>query len=234
MESIKIYKGFQAPDTPAVLDYPRVMPARWQQYLTIARTFSRGSNGQLFRCRPNIALAARCSTTSSVVTHLSHVHVHTLDDARTVIGQFSPDEKKLLLDALNEPEAGKTSVRVKLTRDQIRQLFIVQMMPFVGFGILDNMILILAGEYIDQYLGSILCISTMAAAALGNILSDVAGVGLAHYVEAMVFRAGFKHPELTPEQLESSQVRITNNVARASGLVVGCLIGMFPLLFFDN
>lgn len=46
----------------------------------------------------------------------------------------------------------------------------------------------------------------MAAAALGNLISDVAGVGLAHYVEVLVNKAGVKHPVLTLEQLESSKV----------------------------
>lgn len=42
----------------------------------------------------------------------------------------------------------------------------------------------------------------MAAAALGNIISDVAGVGLAHYVEALVLKAGIKHPTLTSDQVD--------------------------------
>uniref|UniRef100_A0A1I7XZW0 Transmembrane protein 65 n=1 Tax=Steinernema glaseri TaxID=37863 RepID=A0A1I7XZW0_9BILA len=74
----------------------------------------------------------------------------------------------------------------------------------------------------------------MAAAALGNIISDVAGVGLAHYVEFLVSKAGIKHPVLTSEQLESSQARYTVNMARAVGLTIGCIIGMFPLLFFED
>ena len=70
----------------------------------------------------------------------------------------------------------------------------------MGFGFLDNVIMIVAGEYIDHTLGKskkprllqfsstgvALSISTMAAAALGNLISDVAGVGLAHYVETLV------------------------------------------------
>ncbi|XP_017488877.1 PREDICTED: G2/mitotic-specific cyclin-B2-like, partial [Rhagoletis zephyria] len=43
--------------------------------------------------------------------------------------------------------------------------------------------MIIAGDYIDLTLGVTLGISTMAAAGLGNALSDVAGVGSAYYVE---------------------------------------------------
>ncbi|VDM80155.1 unnamed protein product [Strongylus vulgaris] len=74
----------------------------------------------------------------------------------------------------------------------------------------------------------------MAAAALGNLISDVAGVGLAHYVEGLVNKVGIKHPVLTSEQLDSSKSRWTTHSSRAIGLSIGCIIGMFPLLFFDR
>lgn len=55
--------------------------------------------------------------------------------------------------------------------------------PFIGFGICDNAILILAGDVIDQNLGVMFAISTLCAAAIGNIISDIAGVGLGAYIE---------------------------------------------------
>jgi hypothetical protein len=55
--------------------------------------------------------------------------------------------------------------------EQLRQLFTINTIPFIGFGFLDNAIMVMAGEYIDQSLGALLCISTMAAAALGNVIS---------------------------------------------------------------
>lgn len=38
----------------------------------------------------------------------------------------------------------------RLTKGQMRQLFLVNAIPFIGFGFLDNVIMIIAGEYIDQ------------------------------------------------------------------------------------
>lgn len=57
-----------------------------------------------------------------------------------------------------------------------------------------------------QQLGVYLAISTMAAAALGNLISDVAGVGLAHYVEILIHKCGFRSPVLSSEQLETPKV----------------------------
>ncbi|KHN81824.1 Transmembrane protein 65 [Toxocara canis] len=154
--------------------------------------------------------------------------------AREITAQLRPEERRHLLDALEELDKQQTVTHREMTREQIKQLFLINTVPFVGFGFLDNMVMIIAGEYIDQWLGAWLAISTMAAAALGNIISDVAGVGLAHYVEFLVCRFGLKHPVLTSEQLESSLARTVINAGRAFGLIVGCLIGMFPLLFFDS
>ncbi|XP_058968756.2 transmembrane protein 65 isoform X2 [Pocillopora verrucosa] len=106
--------------------------------------------------------------------------------------------------------------------------------PFIGFGFLDNAIMIIAGEYIDVTIGLTLGISTMAAAALGNIVSDVSGIGLAHYVEAATNRLGFESPNLSSKQTEMPRTRFVTNLGRALGIVVGCFVGMFPLLFYNS
>ena len=74
----------------------------------------------------------------------------------------------------------------------MRKLAIHNSIPFVGFGFLDNLIMILAGEYIDMTLGMTLGISTMAAAALGNTISDLCGIGSAWYVETWATKLGKK------------------------------------------
>ena len=117
---------------------------------------------------------------------------------------------------------------------QLRQLGIFQAMPFVGFGFLDNFIMILAGEYIELHIGATFAISTMAAAALGNTISDVFGIGSAWYVELWSSRLGIHAPPLTLAQLQLSSCRITANAGRALGVMFGCILGMFPLLFLEN
>ncbi|KAE9550702.1 hypothetical protein FO519_006085 [Halicephalobus sp. NKZ332] len=168
---------------------------------------------------------------------IDHLRINSMDDAKALVCHLKPNEKDLLKKALKENlqnENINMEPFTDLNPAQLRRLFVVNMMPFIGFGLLDNMIMILAGEYIDQSLGALLSISTMAAAALGNIISDVAGVGLAHYVELFFNKMGIKQPPLSSEQLESAKARFIVNAARAVGLVIGCLIGMFPLLFFDS
>ncbi len=54
--------------------------------------------------------------------------------------------------------------------------------------------MILAGEEIDLLFGAKLGMSTMAAAGLGNLVSDVAGLGLADQIEASVRRLSWAQP----------------------------------------
>jgi len=113
-------------------------------------------------------------------------------------------------------------------------LAVFNSMPFIGFGFLDNLIMILVGEYIDTSIGIAFGISTMAAAGIGNTLSDVAGIGSAFYVELMADKIGIKLPDLQPAQLERTSARWAANLGRGGGVVLGCILGMFPLLFFGG
>lgn len=51
----------------------------------------------------------------------------------------------------------------------------------------------------------------MAAAALGNTISDIIGIGSAYYVERGAEAVGVKPPELTPIQLEMETSRRAAN-----------------------
>ena len=66
---------------------------------------------------------------------------------------------------------------------------------------------ILAGDYIDFYLGSMFALTTMAAAGLGNMVSDVAGIYCADAIEqrARIFKYG-RFPSLSPFQKRLASV----------------------------
>uniref|UniRef100_A0A0K0ESN4 Transmembrane protein 65 n=1 Tax=Strongyloides stercoralis TaxID=6248 RepID=A0A0K0ESN4_STRER len=172
------------------------------------------------------------NSTTAASRSIETVILRNEQDAKKVIYHFSPEERNLLLKVLQKDIINDDNKAI--SKNEAKKLFLFNAIPFVGFGILDNMIMIIAGEYIDQQIGTIFTISTMAAAALGNTISDVSGVGLAHYVEMIVGKFGINHPDLSADQLNSKKGRLISNIARAFGLVVGCTIGMFPLLFFNN
>ncbi|XP_068094105.1 transmembrane protein 65 isoform X2 [Hyperolius riggenbachi] len=120
------------------------------------------------------------------------------------------------------------------TSKQLKHVFFHNALPFIGFGFLDNAIMIAAGTQIEFHIGALLGISTMAAAALGNLVSDLAGLGLAGYVEAISSRLGLPIPDLSPKQADMRQTRVSAHLGKAIGVAIGCLLGMFPLFFFAD
>lgn len=89
-----------------------------------------------------------------------------LSDAEGVnsfIDLLGHKERKLLLDNLQARlETKKTDESTQLVEDlppnlhQLRLLFLHQLLPFVGFGFLDNLIMILAGDYIGNTISSLI------------------------------------------------------------------------------
>ncbi|XP_063702771.1 uncharacterized protein LOC134832615 isoform X1 [Culicoides brevitarsis] len=120
------------------------------------------------------------------------------------------------------------------TTNDLTKLMIINSLPFIGFGFLDNFTMIVAGEYIEHSIAGIITISTMAAAGLGNTISDVIGIGFSSYVERLAERVGIRPPNLTPIQMEMKSSRRASNLGRVLGITVGCLLGMCPLLFTNS
>ncbi|VDO01182.1 unnamed protein product [Rodentolepis nana] len=156
--------------------------------------------------------------------------------ATEFVNSCSELEKKHLYDALR-----KTSTESSQLKDSspvsfrdLRLVFLASATPFIGFGFLDNFIMIVAGEYFDLTLAAVFGFSTMAAAGIGNLISDLCGLGLVGYVERYAMLFGVKSPLLSESQLQSACVRRYSNLGRMCGITLGCLIGMMPLLFFPS
>ncbi|XP_070691868.1 transmembrane protein 65-like [Pempheris klunzingeri] len=158
--------------------------------------------------------------------------------AKEFIYSLHPSERTCLLRELHRFESiaiaqGQLEIAPP-TAAQLRYVLLHNALPFVGFGFLDNCIMIVAGTHIELSIGVILGISTMAAAALGNLVSDLAGLGLAGYVEALASRLGMQIPDLSPKQADMWQTRVSSHSGKAIGVGIGCILGMFPLLFFKD
>jgi len=91
-----------------------------------------------------------------------------------------PEKQKAALSSSGEPQGTQLP-----TRRQLWQLFLLSAVPFVGFGFADNFIMIVAGDAIDNSIGLRLGLSTLAAAGLGNLISDVCGIGLGEVKSAI-------------------------------------------------
>ncbi|XP_045785590.1 uncharacterized protein LOC123881069 [Maniola jurtina] len=122
----------------------------------------------------------------------------------------------------------------KPSTKELFHLSLANSIPFIGFGFLDNFIMIIAGDRIESSLSAYITLSTMAAAALGNTFSDVIGIGSSYYVERAAAMVGLGAPALSPVQLDMPISRRFSNMGRVLGITVGCFLGMTPLLFKDD
>lgn len=103
----------------------------------------------------------------------------------------------------------------------------------VGFGFMDNLVMIQAGDMIDNTIGVALCLSTLTAAACGQVISDASGVCFGGFIEALSARLGVPMSTLTRAQRRTKFVRIYSTGCAAFGVIVGCLLGMTSLLCMD-
>ena len=129
--------------------------------------------------------------------------------------------------------AGSDAVVAALTPRQFITIGIVSAIPMVGFGFVDNLIMILAGDAIDMTLGVTFGLTALAAAGLGNAFSDVCGVYLGGVIETVAAKVGAK-PDVSQAQLQTRVGRVAASTGGALGIFLGCLLGMFPLLFMDH
>jgi hypothetical protein len=119
----------------------------------------------------------------------------------------------------------------------LRTIFIASAVPMIGFGFMDNLVMIQAGQYIDTTLGVRLGLATLTAAAMGQVISDVAGVIFGGTVERCLQQLriipNISSLSMSPAQ---RQLPITRNTALAGavvGVIVGCCLGACTLFFMD-
>eukprot|EP00929_Paragymnodinium_shiwhaense_P051351 TRINITY_DN25859_c0_g1_i1.p1 TRINITY_DN25859_c0_g1~~TRINITY_DN25859_c0_g1_i1.p1 ORF type:complete len:322 (+),score=85.42 TRINITY_DN25859_c0_g1_i1:121-1086(+) len=118
-----------------------------------------------------------------------------------------------------------------------RQLFLFGLntaLPFLVFGMLDNSIMIVGGDVVDDFIGSTFALSQLACAAIANTFADVLGISIGNTVERFTSKCGLPQAELQPSQMSLPVVRRVQAASSSIGILIGCIIGMTPLLFRDE
>lgn len=124
--------------------------------------------------------------------------------------------------------------KIAPSTSQLRTLFIASAVPMVGFGFMDNFIMIQSAGYIDATLGAALGIATLTAAAMGQVVSDVSGVVFGGTIERILHKLkAVKTPTLTEAQRALPRCRNVAMAGSVCGIILGCLLGASSLLFVD-
>ncbi|CAF1517895.1 unnamed protein product [Adineta ricciae] len=184
-----------------------------------------------------------------ISTHAHYSKSETPDDlhelARSFLLSLEPEHRKILEKQLSNVETslstnsmGKTNITAVVLPSQLAVVFLETGLPYIGFGFVDNFVMLVAGETIETFFGAALCLSTMAAAGLGNAISDVLGIGLADRIERTCGRFlavfGISAPQLTAAQWRTRTVHSTQLMSKVICIFLGCVLGMCPLLFRDT
>lgn len=120
------------------------------------------------------------------------------------------------------------------TSNQLKLVMLGSAIPFIGFGFVDNMILLIAGDQIEDYFHESFHYSILCAGLLGNTVSDVIGLSLGGIIETLARKLGIPDPKLSRTQANMSITHWANFFAAAGGITLGCLLGMVPLLFMKE
>ncbi|KRF81127.1 transmembrane protein 65 isoform X2 [Drosophila virilis] len=214
---------------------PAVIGSCNSRRFTRLATYSNSSSNSskyINSLQQRLVASSRCYSKFS--THLNS------ERAMELLCNLDEDERLNLRDAMCKLEADLVKKQFEMeaaeppTARQLYSIFFVNAVPFVAFGFLDNFIMIMAGEYIESSLGHFITLSTMAAAGLGNTISDIMGITMATYVEEGCQLLGLKQPRMTPAQFELKSSRRASSWGRIMGITVGCLIGMCPLWLIND
>lgn len=193
---------------------------------------------------PRFSLRYSSASNASAYNDTTNNSGNKLDSeflARQFINTLTTDEREIIKQELLKIEKENNEISELNTGKPVsditfNQLFMVCLqngLPFIGFGFIDNFLMIVAGDMIETYIGIFLPISTMAAAGLGNGFSDVAGIGLAHHIEYFCSKL-MNTPKLSPEQWNKRIVVWSIVISKSLCIFLGCIIGMTPLLFIDH
>ena len=114
--------------------------------------------------------------------------------------------------------------------------FIKRSSKMTVFGFIDNFIMITAGDYIDPMLANAMGTSTMFAAGMGNMISDMAGEEGGSTIDRVLEKAGLDILDVSDEQMEVAPgwMRFMDKKAGTFGVAIGCLLGMIPLAFMEG
>mmetsp|Transcript_74250 Transcript_74250/g.198069 ORF Transcript_74250/g.198069 Transcript_74250/m.198069 type:complete len:449 (+) Transcript_74250:20-1366(+) len=116
---------------------------------------------------------------------------------------------------------------------QMRVYALACAVPMVGFGFMDNMVMIQVGDLVDTTIGVAFGLTTLTAAAFGQMASDFSGVCFGGAVEALFVKLGLPQPTITAAQAQLPRVRLVRTASMTVGVVLGCALGMVSLLFMD-
>lgn len=141
----------------------------------------------------------------------------------------------LLTDKTGNEKDATDLVEEEIPKNALYRIFAAECLIFTVFGFFDNFIMMTFGDQIDIFCGSLIT-HPMVAAAMGNWISDLFGMGTSERVESTLGKV-FPAPRLTATQYTSKKFHNWKYGGRFAGITIGCLLGAavaYPLLEHED
>ena len=136
--------------------------------------------------------------------------------------------------ALEKAAASAESTTPRPTSRQLRIHCLWEAVPMFTFGFMEQSIMIYAGNAIDCTIGVWFGLSTLTAAAFGNMISNFVGLATGGTVERLAMSLGLPSPGLTEAQRSLKVVHRVGFAGTLVGAMLGCALGMVHLFFIDT
>ena len=136
--------------------------------------------------------------------------------------------------ALEKAAANTETITPRPTSRQLRIHCLWEAVPMFSFGFMEQSIMIYAGNAIDCTIGVWFGLSTLTAAAFGNMISNFVGLATGGTVERLAMSVGLPSPGLTEAQRKLKIVHRVGFAGTLAGAMLGCALGMIHLFFIDT
>jgi hypothetical protein len=150
---------------------------------------------------------------------------HALKSPRRVTQTQASQQSTIAMPSIFQKSSAET-----LSWQQIQSVLMSAAIPMVGFGFMDNFVMIQAGGYIDSTLGVQFGLATLTAAAMGQVVSDVSGVLFGGSLER-ILSPFIKQVKLSTAQQRLPAVARLRLAGAVGGVIVGCILGASSLYF---
>mmetsp|Transcript_23174 Transcript_23174/g.42020 ORF Transcript_23174/g.42020 Transcript_23174/m.42020 type:complete len:345 (+) Transcript_23174:161-1195(+) len=179
-------------------------------------------------------LKRSCIQCSRVLDRRAITHCGRSSAARTPPRMLRATVRQSTAEARDPEKLNSATPVPPATSQQLQRHFWISAVPFIGFGFMDNTVMIQAGNAIDCSIGVVLGLSTLAAAAIGQIISSGVSVTFGGYVETMARKAGLPSAGFTSAQRQLVSVRRVAMAGNLFGVVIGAALGLVNLLLIDT
>ena len=136
--------------------------------------------------------------------------------------------------ALEKAAASAETTIPHPTNRQLRVHCLWEAVPMFTFGFMEQSVMIYAGNAIDCTIGVWFGLSTLTAAAFGNMISNFVGLATGGTVERLAMSVGLPSPGLTEAQRSLKVVHRVGFAGTLAGAMLGCALGMIHLFFIDT